>query len=40
MDGLLMTGALRAQGAAHYWMELPPKEYTDVIDVSVARIDF
>ena len=27
------------QGAAHYWMELPPREYTEVADVSVVRID-
>ncbi len=30
---------LPAQGAAHYWMELPPREYTDVVDVSVVRVD-
>ena len=34
-----MPCCLRTQGAAHYWMELPPKEYTDVIEISVARVD-
>ena len=28
-----------AQGAAHYWMELPPSQYTDVVDVAVVRVD-